>query len=164
MKHQPIFFTFFIGLLAIFVLVNLSSPVTAQTITADLITKSKKESVSQKKDADYWIDKAALCATYGNDRAAIEYFQKAISLEPQRSDAYFGQGISYGQLEQFFKAIALIDKALELDPQNGLYYYGRARVYLLADEKEKAMEDFKKAAELGDEDAQKYINTIAKMH
>ena len=49
-----------------------------------------------------------------------------------------------------------------MNPHNGLYYYGRARVYLLADEKEKAMEDFKKAAELDDEDAQNYLNTIAK--
>jgi tetratricopeptide (TPR) repeat protein len=49
-----------------------------------------------------------------------------------------------------------------MEPHNGLYYYGRARVYLLADDTEKALEDFKKAAELDDEDAQRYINTIAK--
>jgi Tfp pilus assembly protein PilF len=49
-----------------------------------------------------------------------------------------------------------------MDPNNGLYYYGRARVHLLADENEKAMADFRKAAELDDEDAQIYINTIAK--
>jgi tetratricopeptide (TPR) repeat protein len=135
---------------------------TAQTISADLITKSTKKSVSHKNDADYWFNKGALCATYGNNSAAIDYFQKAISLDPQRSDAYFAQGVSYGQLEHFFKAIALINKAIEMKPHNGLYYYGRARVYLLADEKEKSMEDFKKAAELDDEDAQNYLNTIAK--
>jgi len=72
------------------------------------------------------------------------------------------KGISYGQLDFFFKAIALINKAIEMEPHNGLYYYGRARVYLLADKEEKAMEDFKKAAELDDEDAQNYLNTIAK--
>lgn len=162
MKPTSVFKSFFIGLLAIFVLVNLSSSVSAQRTKADLITKSEKESVSRKSDADHWLEKAALCATYGNDRAAIKYFQKAISLDPQKSDAYFGQGVSYGQLEEFSKAIALIDKAIELDPQNGLYYYGRARVHLLAGEQDKAMEDFKKAAELNDEDAQNYLNTIAK--
>lgn len=162
MKHKSVIFAFFIGLLAIIVLVGSSSAGTAQTISADLITKSTRESVSHNNDADYWFGKGALCATYGNDPAAIKYFQKAISLDPQRSDAYFEQGVSYGQLQNFFKAIALIDKAIEMSPHNGLYYYGRARVYLLADEKEKAMEDFKKAAELDDEDAQKYINTIAK--
>ena len=162
MRHKSAIFTFFIGLSAIIVLVGSSSAGTAQTISADLITKSTRESVSHKNDADYWFDKGALCATYGNDAAAIKYFQKAISLDPKRSDAYFEQGISYGQLDNFFKAIALINKAIEMNPHNGLYYYGRARVFLLNDEKEKAMEDFKKAAELDDEDAQNYINTIAK--
>jgi tetratricopeptide (TPR) repeat protein len=162
MKHKSITFALFIDLLAIIVLVGLSSAGTAQTISADLITQSSRESASQVKDASYWFDKGALCATYGNDSAAIKYFQKAIALDPQRSDAFFEQGVSYGQLENFFEAIALIDKAIEMDPHNGLYYYGRARVYLLADDKEKAIEDFKKAAELDDEDAQIYMNTIAK--
>jgi len=162
MKHKSITFALFIDLLAIIVLVGLSSAGTAQTISADLITQSSREIASQEKDADYWFDKGALCATYGNDSAAIKYFQKAIALDPQRSDAYFEQGVSFGQLEIFFEAIALIDKAIEMDPHKGLYYYGRARVYLLADDKEKAIEDFKKAAELDDEDAQIYINTIAK--
>ena len=162
MKHKSVMITFSIGLLAIIVLVGSSSAVTAQATSADLMTKSTLESVSQQNDADYWFDKGALCATYGNDAAAIKYFQKAISLDPQRSDAYFEQGVSYGQLENFFKAIALINRAIEMNPQKGLYYYGRARVYLLAGEKEKAMPDFKKAAELDDEDAQNYLNTIAK--
>ncbi len=162
MKHKSNIFVFPIGLLAIIVLVGSSSAGTAQTISADLITKSTQESVSHRNDADYWFDKGALSATYGNDTAAIKYFQKAIALDPQRSNAYFVQGVSYGQLGKFFKAIALINKAIEMNPDNGLYYYGRARVYLLADEQEKAMEDFKKAAELDDEDAQNYLNTIAK--
>jgi len=162
MKHKSAIFGFFIGLFAMVFLVGSSSTGTAQTISADLITKASTESISHKNDPGYWFDKGALCATYGNNSAAIKYFQKAITLDPHRSDAYFEQGISYGQLSNFSKAVELINKAIEIDPRNGLYYYGRARVYLLADEKEKAIEDFKKAAELDDEDAQNYLNTIAK--
>jgi len=164
MKHKSVIFAFFIGLLTIIVLVGAPAAGTAQPISADLITNSTGESVSQKNDADYWFDKGALCATYGNDPAAIKYFQKAIALDPQRSDAYFEQGVSYGQLEDFFKAIALINQAIEINPHNGLYYYGRARVYLLSGEREKAMADFKKSAELDDEDAQNYLNTVATTH
>lgn len=123
---------------------------------------AEKKVAAAPKDAGYWFDKGALCATYGNDRAAVKYFQKAISLDPNRSGAYFEQGVSYGQLGEYDKAIALINKALAMQPQNGLYLYGRARVYLLAGEKEKAMQDFKKAAELDDEDAQNYLEHIAK--
>ena len=164
MKHKSNTFAFFIGLLAIILLAGASSAGTAQTISADLITNSSGESFSRKNDADHWFDKGALCATYGNDPAAIKYFQKTIALDPHRSDAYFEQGVSYGQLENFVKAIALINQAIEINPHNGLYYYGRARVNLLAGEKEKAMVDFIKAAELDDEDAQNYLNIFAKNH
>ena len=114
------------------------------------------------RDADYWFDKGAICATYGNDRAAVKYFQKAISIDLNRSDAYFEQGISYGQLGDFDKAVTLVNQAIEMEPQNGLYLYGRGRIYLLSGKQEKAMEDIKKAAELDDEDAQTYLKYIAR--
>jgi tetratricopeptide (TPR) repeat protein len=84
-----------------------------------------------------------------------------IKLDPKRSGAYFEQGISYGQLGEFDKAIPLINKAIEMEPENGLYIYGRGRTHLLAGDEEKAMADFKKAAELDDEDAQAYMESIA---
>ena len=114
------------------------------------------------KDADYWFAQGALCATYGNDRAAVKYFQKAISLDRNRDDAYFEQGISYGQLGDFEKAVTLVNKAIEMEPHNGLYLYGRGRIYLLSEKQDLAMADIKKAAELGDEDAQDYLNYVAR--
>ena len=123
--------------------------------------EADKKSTASFKDAGYWFDKGALCATYGNDRAAINYFQKAIALDPNRGGAYFEQGISYGQLDEFDKAITLVNKALDMEPRNGLYLYGRGRIYLLAGKQDQAMQDFKKAAELDDEDAQTYLKHVA---
>ena len=121
---------------------------------------TKQTSKAIKKDADYWFRKGALVATYGNDKAAIRYFGKAIAQNPNHSRACFEQGISYGQIGDYQQAISLIDRALKLDPQNGIYYYGRGRVYLLSGDDAKAMEDFKRAAELGDEDALNYLEYI----
>ena len=157
MQFKTVFSTSFLGLLATALLIVFSLPVSADSNTGN----PKTEKVIVNKDSDYWFDKGALCATYGNDKAAIKYFQKAIAKDPQRSGAYFAQGISYGQLGNYFKAVELINKALELSPDNGMYYYGRGRVYLLAGEKQKAMQDFQKAAALGDEDAQIYIDQLA---
>jgi tetratricopeptide (TPR) repeat protein len=112
------------------------------------------------RDPHYWFQKGALCATYGNNPAAVTYFGRAIALDPHHSGAHFSQGVSYGQLGQYSKAVAGIDRAIEMKPHNGLYYYGRARVYLLSGEKQKAMADFRKAAELGDEDAQAYLKSV----
>ena len=164
MKGKSVYLTFFIGLLALAVSLSLSAPLMAQTAaekpTAEQAETGKKMA-APVKNADYWFDKGALCATYGNDKAAIKFFRKAIELDPRRSGAYFAQGISYGQLEQFDKALPLVNKAIEMEPENGLYIYGRGRVHLLAGDKEKAMADFKKAAELNDEDAQAYMETMA---
>jgi tetratricopeptide (TPR) repeat protein len=126
------------------------------------VTKGQKSavSVSQPKDSSYWFQKGALCSTYGNNRAAVAYFEKAIALDPNHSGAYFSQGVSYGQLGEYARAISSIDRAIQMEPRNGLYYYGRGRVYLLSGEKEKAMQDFRKAADLGDEDAHAYLQKI----
>jgi tetratricopeptide (TPR) repeat protein len=149
MRLKSILTTISISLLALVLVIAFTVPAAAQ--------KS-----NNKQESSYWFDKGALCATYGNDRAAINYFQKAISLNPNLSGAYFEQGISYGQLGEFDKAVALVNKALEMEPQNGLYLYGRGRVYLLAGKQDRAMKDFKTAAELDDEDAQNYLKHVAR--
>lgn len=139
---------------------KMSSDKTVKTPSTEKPVSDKKTAAGPQ-DANYWFEKGALCATYGNDRAAIKFFQKAISLDPKRSAPYFEQGISYGQLGEFDKAMTLVNQAIEMEPQNGLYLYGRGRVQLLAGETEKAMQDFKKAAELDDEDAQAYLEHVA---
>ena len=90
----------------------------------------------------------------------LQYFHKAIVLNPDFSRAYFSQGVSYGQLGQYQKAVAQINMALQKEPQNGLYHYGRGRVYLLWGDRQKAMTDFRKAADLGNEDAIDYLEYI----
>jgi tetratricopeptide (TPR) repeat protein len=119
-----------------------------------------KAGLSESKNAGYWFRKGSLCATYGNDRAAIAYFNKTLALNPGHKGAYFSQGVSYGQLGQHQKALEAIDRAIALEPQNGHFYYGRGRVHLQAGNNDQAMMDFKKAAELGDEDAQVYLGEI----
>ena len=124
--------------------------------------KPAKKADNRKEKAVYWFKKGALCSTYGNNQAAIKYFEKTIALDPRHSGAYFEQGVSYGQLGNYEKGVSMINKALVMEPENGLYYYGRGRVYLLAGDNERAMADFKKAAELDDEDAINYLEYLEK--
>jgi len=124
-----------------------SSAKTSQTAAAS----------AEHRDPTYWFQKGALGATYGNNQAAVNYFGMAIAPDPGHSGAHFSQGVSYGQLGNYTRALAAINRAIEMRPRNGLYYYGRARVYLLSGEKENAMADFRKAADLGDEDARIYL-------
>jgi tetratricopeptide (TPR) repeat protein len=160
MKLRSIRYGVFICGVGLFCVLGISSQLMAQQKTATKSQATKRPSTPVKKDADYWFRKGALVSTYGNNKAAVQYFQKAIALNPSFSGAYFSQGVSYGQLGQYQDAINQINRALKLEPQNGMYYYGRARVYLLSGDKTKAMEDFKKAADLGDEDAINYLDYI----
>jgi tetratricopeptide (TPR) repeat protein len=120
--------------------------------------KSQKAAAGpEPRDAETWFRKGALVATYGNNKAAVGYFTKAIALNPNHGGAWFSRGVSYGQLGLYPQGIESINRAIAMEPQNGLYYYGRARVVLLSGDREKAREDFRKAADLGDEDAQRYL-------
>ena len=145
------------GLLAL-VLVALG-PAANAAGSSTLKTSKGAAAASESRDPNYWFQKGALCATYGNNQAAVNYFGKVIALDSSHSGAYFSQGVSYGQLGNYARAVEAINRAIEMKPQNGLYYYGRGRVYLLAGEKEKALADFRKAADFGDEDAQIYLKS-----
>jgi tetratricopeptide (TPR) repeat protein len=160
MKPRSILYGPFICGLGLFLVLSFSSHLMAQQKTAPKSQTAKRTTTPVKRNADYWFRKGALVSTYGNNKAAVVYFQKAIVLNPNFSGAYFSQGVSYGQLGRYQEAINQINRALKLEPQNGMYYYGRARVYLLSGDKAKAMEDFRKAADLGDEDAVNYLNYI----
>lgn len=111
----------------------------------------------QPIDSRYWLNKGAICYTYGNPQGAIKYFKKAIELDPSNASAYYNQGICYVELDKYEEAISSINKAIDMYPEKGLYFYGRAMVHLLSGHKEKAMEDFRRAAELGNGDAQAYL-------
>ena len=160
MKSRPVIISFLCCFLTIVLVFGLSGALMAQEETTTKSQTTKQPSKTEKKDASYWFKKGALVSTYGNNKAAVQYFQKAIALDPDFGGAYFSQGVSFGQLGQYQKAIAQINRAIKLEPQNGMYYYGRGRVYLLSGDKTKAMEDFKKAAELQDEDALDYLDYI----
>jgi tetratricopeptide (TPR) repeat protein len=167
MKKKAFFDHLFCGILILIFVSGHASLAPAQTEASGKTEPAggqtaKTLSPGKEKDADYWFSQGALVATYGNNKAAIRYFQKALSLNPNHSGAYFEQGISYGQLGNYQRAILLIDRALELEPQNGIYFYGRGRVYLLSGDKNRAMEDIKRAAELGDEDALNYLDYIGR--
>ena len=144
------------GLLALGILAQVPIAAAASPQTRS----GAKAGQTESGQAGHWFRKGSLSATYGNDRAAIAYFQKAIALNPAHTRALFSQGVSYGQLGQHANAFESIDKAIALDPDNGLFYYGRGRVHLMAGNQDAAMLDFKKAAELGDEDAQLYLGQI----
>ena len=160
MKGRIVSYRFILLFLTALFTIGLVQSISASETTSDKAVASKKAKLYESQKAGYWFRKGSLCATYGNDLAAIAYFKKTLALNPGHKGAYFSQGVSYGQLGQHQMALAAIDRAIALEPENGHFYYGRGRVHLLAGNRDQAMMDFQKAAELGDEDAQYYLGKI----
>ena len=131
----------------------------AESVGPKAEAKEKPPEPPKEDPSTQQLHKGALCATYGNDKAAIAYFQKAIELDPENSGAYFQRGISLGELGQYEEAVASIDKAIDMGHREGLYLYGRGRVHLLSGDEASALEDFKAAASLGNRDAKEYLGS-----
>ena len=136
---------------------NTESSASAENNIPEARAETEKKTKVQEKNADYWYEKGILVSVYGNNKAAIQFFQKVIELDPQRSDAYFQMGVSYGELGDYQTAVSYFDKAIALNPDKSVYYYGRGRVYLLSGDEDKALTDLKKAAEMGSRDARRYF-------
>lgn len=124
---------------------------------AFLPAASRSSDAPAKENPDYWYERGALASTYGADRHAVRYFEKVVALDPNRSDAWFQMGVSYGEIRWFDKALEAIDRAIGLRPGFGLYYYGRGRIYLMVGAENEAMNDFAQAAALNNEEARRYL-------
>jgi tetratricopeptide (TPR) repeat protein len=115
------------------------------------------EAVTNPKGATYWLDQGGLLATYGNYRAALEAYKKALALDANNSKAYYDMSLAHAALGQLDQAREEINRAIALDPAQDRYYYARAWILLRAGRTAEADENFHKAAEMGNPDAIAYL-------
>lgn len=78
---------------------------------------------------------------------AIEYFSKAVELEPQRADAYNSLGFAYMSNDKLDMAEEAFKKAIELNPNLFQAYYNLANLYFKEgkiDEGNRNMDQYKR--------------------
>lgn len=88
---------------------------------------------------------------------ALSGFSKAIEIHPT-FNLYYNRGLTYGNLQQYDKAIEDYVKALTFNAKDPSVYYYRGNSYLLLGEYKKAINDFNKAISLKPEFAEAYYN------
>jgi len=88
----------------------------------------------KEKENDY-VDLGDMHADNGQYKAAIEYYNLALEINPYNDNTYFKVCRSYMELNEFLKAEAYIRRAIELDPGNGRYKYYRKKVAAKIDSK-----------------------------
>lgn len=91
------------------------------SLKAKIATNDKvnKNSISQNEKAleNYYL--AIDESKKENYKGAIEYYKKAVKIDPNFAFAYDNMGICYRKLEKYDEAIEAYEKSLKIDP-NGL--------------------------------------------
>jgi tetratricopeptide (TPR) repeat protein len=80
---------------------------------------------------------------------AIELYDKAIALDPQRVESYSNRGIAKHCLLDYEGAMKDYSKAIELNPSFSRAYANRAAIFLLWNKQDEACSDFHTAYNLG---------------
>ena len=81
MKSKPAILIYFSCLFAAALVFSFPWGALAEKKATPKHETAKKPTKPVKKDADFWFKKGALLSTYGNHKAAVQYFQKAISFQ-----------------------------------------------------------------------------------
>lgn len=81
-----------------------------------------------------------------NYKGAIEYYKKAVKIDPKFAFAYDNMGICYRRLEQYDLALESYEKSLKIDPNGLMPLQNIAVVYSYKKEYQKAVKTYEKIA------------------
>lgn len=129
---------------------------TAKGANKEKVTEAYNRTVKEL-DATEWHEKGKAADIAGNHNQAIEYYGRAIELNPKYARAYGERGFAYGQLGNYSQAIEDYDRAIELNPKAIRAYYIRGVTYGKLGKRNQAKADFKIAARLGHKLAQEVL-------
>ena len=118
----------------------------------------KETSQSSQMTAEEFLNSGLDKREKGDNRGAIEDYNKAIELKPDDADAYNNRGNAYKALKEYQKAIADYTKAIELKPDYATAYNNRGSAYDDLKDYQKAIADYTKAIELNPDYADVYYN------
>ena len=82
--------------------------------------------LAKEKDFDFYYEKGKKYYEEDNYEKAIEFFDKAISMDTSNPDIFFERGFSKEQFELYEEAEKDYSRAIELDPQFKYAYFNRA--------------------------------------
>jgi len=86
---------------------------------------------------------------YTDPNLAVEYFTRAIHLDPNNANTYHARGLAHHQLGSYTEAVADFSDAISLYPDDSEYYNARGSTYYAMNKSKKARKDWKKACAMG---------------
>jgi hypothetical protein len=93
-----------------------------------------------------------------NPERALNFYQKALALNPDFSEAYVNQGVLLNDLQGYQPAIASLDAALSLEKNRADYWLNRGAVHQSHNKTAAAIADYDQAIALEPSNPQAYWN------
>ena len=91
-------------------------------------------------------------------KKAIEFYKKAVEIEPGMHEAWSDMGIAFHCLDQYRKAIESYKKAVEIKPDGHNAWYNMGIAFCGLGQPRKAIESYKKAVEIKPDDHEVWNN------
>lgn len=107
---------------------------------------------------DAWMQLGVIAAAQ-NDSSAIHFFNNALDISPESTEAYYSLGMFYQENEQYEKAIEVYYQLINANPNYPKAYYNLGYIHLnFTDDYEKAEQYFRKVLHLNPEDVNAVFN------
>jgi tetratricopeptide (TPR) repeat protein len=111
-----------------------------------------------KESAENYFNIAYSFGEKGEHVKAIEYYDKAIALNPNFEEAWFNKGFRLGKLERHEEAIECYNKAIALNPNDEEAWFNKGFVLGELGRHEEAIESYDKAIALNPNDEEAWFN------
>jgi tetratricopeptide (TPR) repeat protein len=110
--------------------------------------KQSEKSYSEDPKAVGFYTKGVEESKKENFKKAIDYFEKAVAIDPQFAFAWDNMGLCYRKMENYDKALESYKKSLEIDPKGLMPLQNIAIVYQYKKEYQLAIEAYEKITEI----------------
>ncbi|WP_309741117.1 tetratricopeptide repeat protein, partial [Chamaesiphon sp. OTE_20_metabat_361] len=114
--------------------------------------------INRQPEAYTYYNRGVVKYQLGQRIAALQDFDRAITLDPQSASAYYNRGIVKYQLGQKIAALQDYDRAISINPQHAKAYGNRGIVKSELGQKIAALQDFDRAISINPQLAQAYGN------
>ncbi len=138
---------------------NLGCVLIAKGKAEESIPYFRKSLVKGSEKFEVWFNTGEAYFKSNMPDSAIYFYQGAIRLKPDLSQAYYKIGLSYARLKNdFVNGISSLNKAIALDPKNYVYYEDLGVAYGISGDYNKAIESFENGLKVNPDYAPFYNN------
>ncbi len=115
-------------------------------------------------NTDFIVAQGLVFAKKHLDERAKEYFDKALSINPQNAGALYGLGLVYGDQGKHLEAIDVLSRSVAIEPENAESHFALAVNYYFAGNLKMAREHVLKARRLGKDISQAFLSELNSNH